>query len=85
MMDNSATYAGYYTKGYAVKGETYAELAEALGMDAATFEQTMNDWNASVEAQCDPAFGRLSFAKALDMATTYDSRITDVLSTKGTL
>ena len=26
-----------------------------------------------------------AFAKALDMATTYDSRITDVLSTKGTL
>ena len=75
MMDNSATYAGYYTKGYAVKGETYAELAEALGMDAATFEQTMNDWNASVEAQSDPAFGRLSFAKALDTAPFYAIKV----------
>lgn len=75
MMDASATYAGYFTKGYAVKGETYAELAEALGMDAATFEQTMNDWNAAVEAQNDPAFGRLSFAKALDTAPYYAIKV----------
>ena len=75
MMDASATYAGYFTKGYAVKGETYAELAEALGMDAATFEQTMNDWNAAVEAQNDPAFGRLSFAKPLDTAPYYAIKV----------
>ena len=75
MMDASATYAGYYTKGYAVKGETYAELAEAIGLDAATFEQTMNDWNAAVEAQNDPAFGRLSFAKPLDTAPYYAIKV----------
>ena len=75
MMDASATYAGYFTKGYAVKGETYAELAAALGMDAATFEQTMNDWNAAVEAQNDPAFGRLSFDKPLDTAPYYAIKV----------
>ena len=75
MMDASATYAGYYTKSYAVKGETYAELAEAIGLDAATFEQTMNDWNAAVEAQNDPAFGRLSFAKPLDTAPYYAIKV----------
>ena len=75
MMDASATYAGYYTKGYAVKGETYVELAEAIGLDASTFEQTMNDWNAAVEAQNDPAFGRLSFAKPLDTAPYYAIKV----------
>jgi len=75
MMDNSATYAGYFTKGYAVKGETYAELAEAVGMDAAVFEQTMNDWNAAVDAQNDPAFGRLSFASKLDTAPYYAIKV----------
>lgn len=75
MMDNSATYAGYFNKGYAVKGETYAELAEAVGMDAAVFEQTMNDWNAAVDAQNDPAFGRLSFASKLDTAPYYAIKV----------
>ena len=35
----------------------------------------MNDWNAAVEAQNDPAFGRLSFAKALDTAPFYAIKV----------
>ncbi len=75
MMDNSATYAGYYTKGYALKGETVAELAEAMGTDAATLEKTLNDWNAAVDAQNDEAFGRLSFAQKLDTAPYYAIKV----------
>lgn len=71
MMDASSTYAGYYKNGYAVMGETYEELAEAMGVDPATFAATMETWNASVEAQSDEAFGRLSFAAPLNTAPYY--------------
>lgn len=75
MMDNSSTYAGYDTKGYALKGETYAELAAAMGVDADTFTKTMEDWNAACTAQKDEAFGRLSFAAPLDTAPFYAIKV----------
>ncbi|MBR5226222.1 MAG: flavocytochrome c [Clostridia bacterium] len=75
MMDASSTYNGYYTKGFAVKGETYEELAAAVGMDVDTFVKTMEDWNASVAAQKDEAFGRMSFANALDTAPYYAIKV----------
>ena len=75
MMDASSTYAGYATKGYALTGNTYEELAEAMGADAATFAKTMEDWNAAVAAQKDEAFGRTSFANALDTAPYYAIKV----------
>jgi len=75
MMDASATYAGYYTKGYALMGETYEELAEAMGVDPAVFVKTMEDWNAACAAQKDEAFGRLSFASPLDTAPYYAIKV----------
>lgn len=75
MMDASSTYAGYYTKGYAAIGETYEELAEAIGVDPETFVKTMEDWNAAVAAQSDEAFGRLSFAQPLDTAPFYAIKV----------
>lgn len=75
MMDASATYAGYYTKGYALMGETYEELAEAMGVDPAVFAKTMEDWNAACAAQKDEAFGRLSFASPLDTAPYYAIKV----------
>lgn len=75
MMDASSTYAGYATKGYALTGSTYEELAEAMGADAATFAKTMEDWNAAVGAQKDEAFGRTSFANALDTAPYYAIKV----------
>ena len=71
MMDASATYNGYYTKGYAVMGNTVAELAAAMETDAAVLEETLNTWNAAVAAQNDAEFGRLSFANPLDTAPFY--------------
>ena len=71
MMDASSTYNGYYTKGFAVKGETVAELAAAMGTDAAVLEETLNTWNAAVAAQKDEEFGRMSFANPLDTAPYY--------------
>ncbi|MBQ7886988.1 MAG: FAD-dependent oxidoreductase, partial [Clostridia bacterium] len=63
MMDASSTYNGYYTKGYAVMGNTVEELAAAMGTDAAVLTETLNTWNAAVAAQSDAEFGRMSFAK----------------------
>ena len=75
MMDKSSTYNGYFTKGFAVKGETYEELAAAVGMDAATFTKTMEDWNAAVAAQKDEAFGRMSFIAPLNTAPFYAIKV----------
>lgn len=75
MMDASSTYASYATKGYALTGETYEELAEAMGTDPATFAKTMEDWNAACTAQNDEAFGRLSFAQPLDTAPYYAIKV----------
>lgn len=75
MMDASSTYAGYYKNGYAAMGETYEALAEAIGVDPATFAATMEKWNAAVEAGSDPDFGRLSFANPLNTAPYYAIKV----------
>ena len=75
MMDASSTYNGYFTKGFALKGETIDELAAAMGTDAATLTETLNTWNAAVAAQKDDEFGRMSFANALDTAPYYAIKV----------
>ena len=75
MMDASSTYNGYYTKGYAVMGNTVEELAAAMGTDAAVLTETLNTWNAAVAAQYDAEFGRMSFAKPLDTAPYYAVKV----------
>lgn len=75
MMDASKTYTGYYTKGYALMGETVEALAEQMGTDAATLKSTLDTWNASVAAQKDDAFGRTSFAQPLDTAPFYAVKV----------
>lgn len=76
MADASSVIQGYIEKGYTVTGESYTALAEAMGVDAAAFEETMTDWNACVEKHEDPEFGRTSFANALDTAPYYAVRVT---------
>ena len=75
MMDASSTYNGYFTKGYAVQADSYEALAEKLGIDPATFAATMETWNKAVADQKDDAFGRLSFASALDTAPYYAIKV----------
>ena len=75
MMDASATYNGYFTKGYAVQADSYEALAEATGMDPAVFAETMNTWNAACEKQVDEAFQRTSFASPLDTAPFYAIKV----------
>ena len=76
MVDASSVIQGYIKKGYTVTGQTYEELAKAMGVDEATFAETMKTWNGYVAAKNDPDFGRTSFAKALDTAPYYAIKVT---------
>jgi fumarate reductase flavoprotein subunit len=76
MVDASSVIQGYIKKGYTVTGETYEELAKAMGVDEAAFAETMNTWNGYVEAKNDPDFGRTSFANKLDTAPYYAIKVT---------
>ncbi|MBQ8554728.1 MAG: flavocytochrome c [Clostridia bacterium] len=76
MLDASSVIAGYVTKGFVLSGATYEELAAAIGVDAATFAETMNNWNSYVAAKNDPDFGRVSFANPLDTAPYYAIKVT---------
>lgn len=76
MVDASSVIAGYIKKGFTTAGNTYEELAEAVGMPAADFAATMNAWNACVEAKNDAEFGRTSFAEKLDTAPFYAIKVT---------
>lgn len=71
MADASAVITGYINSGYTVTGETYEELADAMGVPADTFAATMETWNSYVDAQSDPDFGRTKFASRLDTAPYY--------------
>ncbi len=76
MLDASSVIAGYVKKGFVFSGATYEELAAQIGVDAAAFAETMNAWNGYVAATNDPDFGRVSFAKPLDMAPYYAIKVT---------
>ena len=76
MVDKSAVIAGYIKSGYTVTGATYEELAKGMGVDEATFVNTMNTWNQAVEAKSDTEFNRTSFANPLTAAPYYAIKIT---------
>jgi len=76
MVDKSSVIAGYIKKDLTVTGNTYEELANAMGVDAANFPATMEAWNACVEAKTDAEFGRTSFANPLNTAPYYGIKVT---------
>ena len=76
MVDASSVIQGYIKNGYTFSGETYEELAEAIGVDPAAFAATMEKWNAAVAAGVDEEFGRTSFANPLDTAPYYAIKVT---------
>ena len=76
MVDASAVIQGYIKKGYTVTGEDYKALGEAMGVDAAAFEETMTKWNGYVADKKDPDFNRTSFAEPLDTAPYYAIKVT---------
>lgn len=56
------SYRRYLASGYLKRGATLAELARALGIDAAGLQATVAAFNASARHGQDPAFGRGSTA-----------------------
>ena len=76
MVDASAVIQGYIKKGYTETREDYKALAEAMGVDAAAFEETMTKWNGYVADKKDPDFNRTSFANPLDTAPYYAIKVT---------
>ena len=79
MVDASAVIQGYITKGFTTTGETYEELAENTGIDAAAFAETMATWNQCVADKNDAEFGRTAFANALDTAPYYAISVTPAI------
>ena len=75
MSDASNVIQGYIKKGFAETGDTYVALADAIGVPAETFINTMTNWNACVEQKADPEFGRVSFANPLDQAPFYAIKV----------
>lgn len=76
MLQKSTVIQGYVKKGFTSTGNTYEELAAAIGVDAAAFTETMNTWNSYVAAKNDPDFNRVSFANPLDSAPFYAVKVT---------
>ena len=76
MVDASGVIQGYIESGFTFSGETYEELAEAIGVDPTAFAETMNNWNAAVAAGVDEEFGRTSFTEPLDTAPYYAIKVT---------
>ncbi len=58
LVDQNKSAKTYIERGMTAQGDTYEALAEAIGVDAATFAQTMETWNAAVAAGEDAEFGR---------------------------
>lgn len=66
---------GYIEKGYALQGDTYAQLARAMGVPEEAFSETMEQWNASTAAGRDTLFGRTSFSVPLVSPPYYAIRV----------
>ena len=61
LVDQNKSAKEYISKGMTFTGETYADLAKAMGLEGdavAAFEETMATWNAAVAAGEDAEFGR---------------------------
>ena len=66
MYDDSTVIQGYVSKGWTVQGDTAADLAAAMGVDADALSKTIEDWNQCVADENDPDFGRTSFNHQLE-------------------
>ena len=75
MVDNSNVLKKYIEKGFTTQGETYEELAKALGIPEDNFAATMEAWNKAVANKKDAEFGRTAFTEPLAKAPYYAIKV----------
>lgn len=79
LVDNLSLAKKFLDRGYAIKGETYEELARNLelsGEEAVqNFIETMERWNVDISKGEDSEFGRESMIYSLDTAPFYAIKI----------
>ena len=75
MVDNSNVLKKYIEKGFTTQGETYEELAKALGIPEDNFAATMETWNQAVANKKDTEFGRTAFTEPLAKAPYYAIKV----------
>ena len=79
LVDNLALAQKFIDRGFAIRGETYEELAKNLelsGEEAVqNFVQTMEKWNEDIANGEDTEFGRESMEYSLDTAPFYAIKI----------
>lgn len=75
MVDNSSVLSKYIEKGFTTQGETYEELAKALGIPEDNFAATMETWNQAVANKKDDEFGRTAFTEPLAKAPYYAIKV----------
>lgn len=79
MADASDEVAGYIEKGFAAKGDSLEDLADALDIPSETLTATLETWNVSAITGTDPDFGRTTFSGILDFAPFYAIRVSPAL------
>lgn len=75
MVDKSNVLKKYIEKGFTTQGETYEELAKALGIPEDNFAATMETWNQAVANKKDDEFGRTAFTEPLAKAPYYAIKV----------
>lgn len=75
MVEKSNVLKKYIEKGFTVQGETYEELAKAMGVGEETLKSTMEAWNEAVANKKDAEFGRTAFTEPLAKAPYYAIKV----------
>ncbi len=75
MADASSVIGDYIDQGFPVQGNTYEELARAMGVSETALSETMEKWNGAVATGKDTEFGRTSFSAPLDTAPFYAIKV----------
>lgn len=75
LRDRVSAVNSYVNKGLTVQGDTVEELAAAMGVDAAALKETVDGWNAAIEAGKDEAFGRTSLEYPVVAAPFYAVKV----------
>lgn len=75
MVEKSNVLKKYIEKGFTTQGETYEELAKALGISEENFKATMETWNQAVANKKDDEFGRTAFTEPLAKAPYYAIKV----------